>query len=76
VPINAAVNITTPVFLIVGEHDKRTPPEMSERIIAKLRGPKELWIVKDAVHGGAEGPEYINPPEFFKRPAAFYNKYL
>lgn len=75
-PINAAKKLKIPVFLIVGEKDNRTPPSMSKEVFAKLKGPKELWVVPDAEHGGAKGPEVINYPEFFLKVVEFFDKYL
>jgi uncharacterized protein len=75
-PINAAKNLDIPVFLIVGENDDRTPVWMSNKVMSELKGSRELWIVKGAGHGGGEGPEYINYPEFFIRLVEFYDKYL
>jgi len=75
-PLNAAAGIERPVFLIVGEKDIRTPPWMSEKIIELLKGPKELWIVPGAQHGGMKGPELYNYPEFFNRVLSFFNEYL
>jgi len=75
-PINAAPQISIPVFLIVGEKDNRTPPWMSEKIIEELKGPKELWIVPEAEHGGRFAPEFKHYPEFFMRLATFFDKYL
>ncbi len=75
-PIHAADKITIPVFLIVGERDQRTPPWMSERVIQKVKGPKELWIVPGADHGGVSGPELAGYPEFFRRVAGFFERYL
>lgn len=76
VPVNAAQKVSIPVFLIVGEKDNRTPVWMSKKIADKLKGPKELWIVPNAEHGGMNGPEFITYPEFFDKVAAFYGKYL
>lgn len=75
-PINAAKRLKIPVFLIVGEKDNRTPPSMSKEIFAKLKGPKKLWVVPDAEHGGVKGPEFINYPEFFLKVVEFFDKYL
>lgn len=75
-PVNAAKKLSIPVFLIVGEKDNRTPVWMSQKIAAELKGPKELWIVPNAEHGGMNGPEFITYPEFFDKVAAFYDKYL
>ncbi len=75
-PINAAKKISIPVFLIVGEKDNRTPVWMSEKIMSKLKGPKELWIVPGAEHSGINGPEFITYPEFFDRVCTFFDRYL
>ncbi|MBA7596568.1 hypothetical protein ES703_03546 [subsurface metagenome] len=75
-PLQAADTVKTPVFLIVGEKDVKTPVWMSEKIYDKLNGPKELWIVPGAEHGGKKGPEMITYPEFFVKTLLFYDKYL
>lgn len=75
-PINAAENLKIPVFLIVGENDDRTPPWMSQKIMKKLTGEKELWIVEGAGHGGEQGPEYVKNEEFFRKAIAFFDKHL
>jgi len=75
-PVNAAKNLHVPALLVVGENDRRTPPWMSRRIAAELAGPKELWVVPGAEHGGARAPEMTGYPEFFERLAAFFHRYL
>lgn len=75
-PIQAADKVRTPVFLIVGEKDDRTPVWMSKEVYKKLNVPKELWIVPGAEHGGRKGPEMITYPEFFVKTLSFYDKYL
>jgi fermentation-respiration switch protein FrsA (DUF1100 family) len=75
-PVNATKKVLIPVFLIVGEKDHRTPVWMSKKIADELKGPKELWVVPHAEHGGMNGPEFITYPEFFDKVAAFYGKYL
>src|SRR3990172_7714971 len=75
-PIYAACTIDRPVFLIVGEKDIRTPPWMSEKINELLKGQKELWVVPGAEHGGRNGPELYNYPEFFDRVYSFFDNYL
>jgi len=75
-PIQAADKVRTPVFLIVGEKDERTPVLMSKKVYNKLKGPKELWIVPRAEHGGRKGPEMITYPEFFMKTLSFFDKYL
>lgn len=75
-PVNSADKIIIPVYLIVGEKDDRTPPWMSKMIYGKVKGPKELWIVPNASHGGGNGPEFKNYPEFFKKVLAFLDNNL
>ena len=75
-PIHAAEKVWIPAFLIVGENDERTPPWMSRKVFAKLKGPKELWVVPGAEHGGRSGPEFITYPEFFDRVTAFFDEHL
>ena len=76
IPIQAVDKVRTPVFLIVGEKDNRTPVWMSKEIYKKLKGPKKLWIVPGAEHGGKRGPEMITYPEFFVKTLSFYDRYL
>jgi pimeloyl-ACP methyl ester carboxylesterase len=75
-PVNAAPHVKVPVFLIVGEKDERTPPWMSRRVSDLLKGPKEIWIVPGAAHGGQMAPEMVAYPEFFDRAHAFFTRYL
>ncbi len=75
-PINAAIHIRCPVFLIVGDKDDRTPPWMSEKVANRIRTPHQVWVVANAEHGGMEAPEYKNYPEFFVRLSAFYHEHL
>jgi hypothetical protein len=75
-PVNAAGNVTTPVLLVVGENDDRTPPWMSRRLFQLLAGPKELWIVPGAGHGGRLAPEIVGYPQFFVRARTFFKCHL
>jgi len=77
-PLWAAKNISCPVYIIVGENDKRCTPDMARRIYANLNVPKELWIVSGAGHGATaeEMPEVVAKSEFHKRVSAFFSKYL
>jgi alpha-beta hydrolase superfamily lysophospholipase len=75
-PIEAARGMRVPVFLVVGADDPRTPPWMSRKIHRELRGPKELWVVPGAGHGGARAPEISRYPEFFVRVAGFFGRHL
>lgn len=66
-----APKITCPVLMIQGEKDKLAPVKKAQKTFALLKGPKELWVVKDAGHTGcfnAGGEEYIRKTEkFFKQ---------
>lgn len=75
-PINAAESFDKPAFIIVGENDRRSTPDMASRVYEALKGPKELWVVEGAGHGGANAPEYVNYPEFFVRLATFFDEHL
>lgn len=72
-PINAAEKIKCPVFMVVGEKDFQTPPWMSKKVFDKLEGNKLLWIAKNAVHGGGNGPEYKYSEKFFPLFRTFIN---
>lgn len=74
-PICLASNYDKSTFLIVGEKDDRAPVWMSETIYSLLPANKEMWIVKDAEHGGPEGP-LRDFNEFHKRTLEFLNKNL
>ncbi|MBE9468310.1 MAG: alpha/beta hydrolase [Bacteroidetes bacterium] len=76
-PIILAENYHTPIFLIVGENDKRTPPLMSIKILNTVKSNvRELWIVKNASHGGEEAPEIVAYEEFKKKIVRFFNENL
>lgn len=45
-----AGKITAPTLLIVGSRDDSVPPDHVEKLFRKIRGPKELHIIKDAPH--------------------------
>ena len=76
-PIILAKNYHTPIFLIVGENDKRTPPSMSIKILNTVKSNvRELWIVKNASHGGKEAPEIVSWEEFKKKIVRFFNENL
>ena len=75
-PANATGRVTQAVLLIVGEKDVRTPPWMSEKVYRGLKGPRELWIVPGAGHGGMAAPEAVAPEEFWERATAFFSRHL
>lgn len=72
-PINIASRIDRPCFLVVGELDNRTPPSMSITIFNNLKGEKQLWVVNNATHGGATGPEFIDFKKFMTQLRTFYD---
>ena len=75
-PLRAAPRMSIPVFLIVGEQDARTPPWMSQQVFDHLEGPKDMWVVKGATHGGQTGPESVARSEFFERLRRFFRDSL
>jgi uncharacterized protein len=75
-PAHAAAKVASPVFLIVGEKDERTPPWMSQKVYDRLKGPRELWVVPGAGHGGMTAPESVAREEFWRRARAFFTQHL
>lgn len=52
--------ITCPVFIMVGEHDHGTPPDMARAIHANLPG-SQLLVIESAAHlSNVEQPEVFN----------------
>lgn len=74
-PIELAPKFDKSTFLIVGEKDDRTPVWMSKKIIEKMKGDTELWIVPEAVHGGPDGPTK-NFNLYNQKILEFMDKYL
>jgi len=75
-PVSAASKVSRPVFLIVGENDNRTPAWMSQKVYDLLKGPRELWIVPGAGHGGELAPELVAHEEFWNKTRSFFAKYF
>lgn len=75
-PANAAPSMTIPVFLIVGQNDERTPAWMSQHVYDLLTGPKQLWFVEGAAHGGRQAPELVAYDEFFDKIISFFEQHL
>lgn len=75
-PINAALDISIPVLLVVGEEDERTPVWMSQKVCDLLSGSGELWIVEGAGHGERMAPEMVAYNSFFQRIADFFRQHL
>jgi dipeptidyl aminopeptidase/acylaminoacyl peptidase len=61
-PINSIAQTATPILLIHGLADSRTPPENSERL-ARANPSDPLWLVPNAGHTGASAAA----PENFRR---------
>ncbi len=72
-PVNIASKIDRPCFLIVGELDRRTPVSMSVEIFNKLKGEKQIWVVDNATHGGATGPDFQDFKKFMTQLRTFYD---
>ncbi len=49
-PIDAISTVDSPVLLIGGEADLRTPVFETRELFAAAREPKELWLLDDAAH--------------------------
>ena len=49
-PVTAAAHITIPVLLVHGADDSETVPDHSRRVLAALRGRKQLILVPGARH--------------------------
>ena len=75
-PERIAGKIEKPSFLIVGELDDITPVSMSLEIFNLLKGEKQLWVVKNATHGGAKGPDFIDFKKFMLQLKTFYDTNL
>ena len=64
------------MFLIVGELDNRSTPEMSKQVYDALKYEKDFWIVQNATHGYPRGPEFSEMDLFFKKTITFFKKHL
>ncbi len=71
-PQAAIARSSTPVLLIHGLADTRTPPEHSRILAASNPRTTELWLVPGAGHTGAYGAA---PQEFEKRVLSFYQNF-
>lgn len=67
----------TPIFLIVGDLDVRTPKENSIEIFSNVKSNvRELWVVDKAGHGGYEAPEVLCGDLFFLKTIRFFKENL
>jgi uncharacterized protein len=71
-PEAALARSSTPVLLIHGLNDEKTPYEHSETLAASNRRTTTLWLVPGAGHTGAFGTA---PAEFEKRSMDFFAGY-
>jgi fermentation-respiration switch protein FrsA (DUF1100 family) len=70
-PVRDITHAATPILLIHGLDDIRTPPSNSERL-AKANPQNQLWLVPGALHTGASAAE---PDEFRKRVLTWFAKH-
>ncbi|MGP0073124.1 MAG: alpha/beta hydrolase [Bryobacteraceae bacterium] len=71
-PEAALASSNTPVLLIQGLNDTKTPPEHSRILAAANRGTAQLWLVLGAGHTGASSAA---PREFQERVLGFFQAY-
>lgn len=57
-----------PIVVVAGHRDATVPASLSERLYAAAHGPKQLWIIEHAAHGGYERAD----PRYGQRMAAFF----
>ncbi len=67
-PLRSIAATSTPILLIHGQNDTRTPPENSVRLAAANRA-NPLWLVPNAGHTGASAAA---PEEFRRRVLAWF----
>lgn len=72
-PLDLAPRFHKPIMLIVGEHDRRTPPWMARAIYDALPAGtiKRLLLVEGAEHGGDKAPETVDFEQFITETSAF-----
>jgi dipeptidyl aminopeptidase/acylaminoacyl peptidase len=67
-PLQSIAQTTTPILLIHGLSDTRTPPYNSERL-ARANSNDPLWLVPNALHTGASAAA---PKEFRRRVLSWF----
>jgi dipeptidyl aminopeptidase/acylaminoacyl peptidase len=70
-PLSAITHASTPILLIHGLNDVRTPPSNSEKL-ARANPRDPLWLVPKASHTGASAAE---PDEFRKRVLTWFREH-
>ena len=64
------------IFFVTGEMDLETPAWMARELARKYPRPKELWIVDEAGHLGANSPERKHGDAYYDRIVAFLTREL
>jgi uncharacterized protein len=72
-PIERVSQLRSPVLIISGQKDLHTKQIETERIFARAREPKQLWIVGGASHVDLHG---FAPAEYERKIAVFLENYL
>ncbi|MGB5989110.1 MAG: hypothetical protein WBG43_05180 [Marinifilaceae bacterium] len=49
---------------------------MSRSVFDNLTGDKELWVVKEAAHGGCHAPEVVERKKFIEKSSIFFKRCL
>lgn len=71
-PLDSIGSVRKPLLFIVGSEDDVVPRRMSERVFEAAPGPKELWIVPGAGHGGYAKAR----PEYGQKLCGFFDEAL
>lgn len=72
-PINYVDGVGVPIFFIHGDKDDLVPSDDSVKLFEKAKNPKELWIVKNGLHGRSY---FVDRNEYLKKVIEFLNKYM
>ena len=62
-----------PLLMMHGQRDGYIRPDMSQRLFAIARGPKEYWLIPGANHNQGL---HVAADEYHKRVRDFFDKYL
>ena len=72
-PIDYVDKLTIPVFFIHGEKDELVPFKDTIQLFEKSNNPKQLWIVKEGLHGRSY---FVKKKEYTKKVLDFLNRYM
>lgn len=70
-PVDHIADLGCPVLIASGLGDRHTPPAETERLFARARPPKELWLVPGAAHVDLAG---YAPEEYRRRVLGFLGR--